>query len=100
MRPIFMHFPKETDFFAVDNEYLLGNECYLLYLIYYVVLFIFIISIGNSLLIRPVTEEGVSSVTVLLPGSSTGDIWYDVDTYQPLQPGKLSQPVTISKVNF
>ncbi|XP_077284239.1 glucosidase 2 subunit alpha [Arctopsyche grandis] len=76
MRPIFMHFPKETDLFSIDNEYL----------------------IGNYLLVRPVTEEGVSSVTVHLPGSSTGEIWYDVDTYQPLQPGKLNQPVTISKI--
>lgn len=76
MRPIFMHFPKESDLFAVDNEYLLGD----------------------SLLVRPVTEEGASSVTVFLPGTSTGEIWYDVDTYQQLQPGKLNQQVTISKV--
>uniref|UniRef100_A0A8B9R9L2 Glucosidase, alpha; neutral C n=1 Tax=Astyanax mexicanus TaxID=7994 RepID=A0A8B9R9L2_ASTMX len=48
MRPLWVEFPKETETFTVDNQYM----------------------IGSALLACPVTDPGVSEVKILLPGST------------------------------
>lgn len=75
MRPCMMHFPKEPELFAIDTQYM----------------------IGDALLVRPVIEEGVTSVNVVLPGDEN-QLWYDVDTYFPLKPGKITQNVDMTKI--
>jgi alpha 1,3-glucosidase len=53
--------------------------------------------IGDKLLVHPVTNPGVSEVSVYFPG--TQDIWYDVDTYRKIQGGSTVKiAVTMSKV--
>uniref|UniRef100_A0A4W4GBR4 Glycoside hydrolase family 31 N-terminal domain-containing protein n=1 Tax=Electrophorus electricus TaxID=8005 RepID=A0A4W4GBR4_ELEEL len=47
IRPLWVEFPKETETFTVDNQYM----------------------IGSALLVCPVTDPGVTEVKVLLPGS-------------------------------
>ncbi|XP_060808019.1 neutral alpha-glucosidase AB [Amyelois transitella] len=77
MRPLFQEYPDETAVFTIDNEYLLGDK----------------------LLVRPVLEQGVSSVKVYLPGSRTRTLWYDVDTYQAHQAnGYINQETPMSKI--
>ncbi|XP_049882112.1 neutral alpha-glucosidase AB isoform X2 [Pectinophora gossypiella] len=77
MRPLWQEFPEERDTYAIDDQYLLGDK----------------------LLVRPVTEPGVSSVKVYLPGKDARVLWYDVDTYKmiPAQ-GYLNQDVNIAKI--
>uniref|UniRef100_UPI00398F50E8 neutral alpha-glucosidase C-like isoform X2 n=1 Tax=Pristiophorus japonicus TaxID=55135 RepID=UPI00398F50E8 len=58
IRPLWVEFPEETNTFAVDDEYM----------------------IGEALLVHPVTEAGVTEVNVLLPGK--GELWYHLRTLQ------------------
>lgn len=58
IRPLWVEFPEETNTFAIDDEYL----------------------IGEALLVHPVTEAGVTEVSVLLPGK--GEVWYHLETLQ------------------
>ncbi|GLH04970.1 uncharacterized protein GBIM_10615, partial [Gryllus bimaculatus] len=81
MQPLWAQFPTETDTFAIDDEYLLGDR----------------------LLVHPVTEAEASSVTVYFPGP--GQIWYDMDSYEAIHVsskhsgGRTEQiPVNIRKV--
>lgn len=75
MRPLWVEFPAEAPTFIIDNEFLLGD----------------------SLLVRPVTEEGVSEVPVYFPG--TNEIWYDIDTFEQFHKnGAVNIPVDLSKV--
>ncbi|XP_055915386.1 neutral alpha-glucosidase AB-like [Eupeodes corollae] len=63
MRPILAHYPKDSNGFKVDFEYLLHDH----------------------LLVRPVMERGVDSVNVYFPskdGGQNGDVWYDIDNYE------------------
>nr|BBD49479.1 alpha-glucosidase [Samia ricini] len=77
MRPLLQEYPKEQETYTIDNEYLLGDK----------------------LLVRPVTEAGVTSVKVYLPGAESHTLWYDPDTYQQYQAtGYINQPVTLSKI--
>lgn len=49
---------------------------------------------------RPVTEAGVSSVNVYLPGGPN-ELWYDIEDYKQYQgTGVISIPVTLDKVNL
>jgi alpha 1,3-glucosidase len=57
MRPLWVEFNKDINTYSMDDECL----------------------IGNSLLVKPVTKEGVTSVDVYFPGPSS--VWYDVETY-------------------
>ncbi|XP_072545604.1 neutral alpha-glucosidase C isoform X2 [Salminus brasiliensis] len=75
IRPLWVEFPKETETFTVDNQYM----------------------IGNALLACPVTDPGVSEVKVLLPGSD--ELWYDVSSgEQHRGGGTLTVPVTLETV--
>ncbi|XP_017478235.1 PREDICTED: neutral alpha-glucosidase AB isoform X1 [Rhagoletis zephyria] len=63
VRPLLAHYPKDKEGFTIDNEFLLQDR----------------------LLVRPVTEQGVSKVNVYFPAiddKKTGDVWYDVDTFK------------------
>lgn len=55
MRPVWLHFPKDAKAFNLEEEYLLGD----------------------SLLIRPVLDKGVSSVNVYFPGE--GESWLGIE---------------------
>lgn len=77
IRPLWVEFTSERAVFTIDNEYL----------------------IGNSTLVRPVTDPGVSEVSVYFPGQS--EIWYDFDNYQPITTnGPQNIPVNIHKIPF
>ncbi|MCJ8736878.1 hypothetical protein PDJAM_G00017380 [Pangasius djambal] len=75
MRPMWVEFPKETETFTVENQYM----------------------IGNALLACPVTDPGVTEVKILLPGSD--ELWYDVSNGEVHRGGKtLTLPVTLETV--
>ncbi|XP_073725622.1 neutral alpha-glucosidase C [Misgurnus anguillicaudatus] len=75
IRPLWVEFPKDTDMFAVENQYM----------------------IGSALLVCPVTDPGVSEVKVLLPGSD--QLWYATDTAKVHGGGRiLDFPVTLNTV--
>ena len=44
----------------------------------------FYYQVGNSLLVRPVTDAGVVSADVLLP---KGELWYNYFTGKPMEAG-------------
>ncbi|XP_012940746.1 neutral alpha-glucosidase AB isoform X2 [Aplysia californica] len=58
MRAIWMEYPKETNVFAMDDEYLLGD----------------------AILVKPVVDQGQTDIAVYFPGENT--VWYDIDTYK------------------
>ena len=62
MRPLFYEFPEESNLFAKEDEYM----------------------VGNSLLIRPVTDAGATSADVHLP---KGALWYNYFTGKPMESG-------------
>ncbi|XP_065144709.1 neutral alpha-glucosidase C [Paramisgurnus dabryanus] len=75
IRPLWVEFPKDTDMFAVENQYM----------------------IGSALLVCPVTDPGVSEVKVLLPGSD--QLWYATDTAKVYGGGRiLDFSVTLNTV--
>lgn len=80
MRPLLAHYPQDPESFAVDDEYLLGNQ----------------------LLVRPVLQQGATSVDVYFPRkeiNGNGDVWYDVDDYQRIDTvGSVSIPVDAYKI--
>lgn len=53
---------------------------------------------GDSILVRPVMDPGVSQVSVYFPGEA--DVWFDRDTYQVFRHGTLNIPVSLSKVSL
>lgn len=54
---------------------------------------------GANLLVRPVTEPGVTSVKVYLPGRVSKTLWYDVDSYKAIPAdGYMHQEVNMGKV--
>ncbi|XP_036449335.1 neutral alpha-glucosidase C isoform X1 [Colossoma macropomum] len=75
IRPLWVEFPKETETFIMDNQYM----------------------IGSALLACPVTDPGVTEVKVLLPGSD--ELWYNVSSgEQHRGGGTLTLPVTLETV--
>jgi len=62
MRPLLTHYPKDSESFLIDWQYLLQDR----------------------LLIRPVTQKAVKEVEVYFPKKENkmSDIWFDIDTYQ------------------
>nr|XP_034173391.1 neutral alpha-glucosidase AB isoform X1 [Osmia lignaria] len=76
IRPLWTHYPTETETYAIDDEIL----------------------VGDSILVRPVFQPSVTDVSVYFPGEGKVT-WYDVDTMQPYrQAGLVSIPVTLHKI--
>jgi len=70
-----MEYPKDVASFGIEDEHLLGD----------------------SLLVHPVTNAGVSSVKVYFPGHDV--LWYEIENYQVYQgAGYQTIPVTIEKI--
>ena len=67
MRTMFSEFPDDPKTFAMDDQWL----------------------VGASLLVKPATAEGQTSVDVYLPLSEGTDGWYDFNTLvrAPVVPG-------------
>lgn len=77
MRPLWFHYPEDERSYDLDEEYLLGE----------------------SLLVRPVLEKGVTSVEVYLPGAPGKSAWFDLDSYVMHEGGKsLNVAVDMSTV--
>uniref|UniRef100_A0A803STA8 Glucosidase alpha, neutral C n=1 Tax=Anolis carolinensis TaxID=28377 RepID=A0A803STA8_ANOCA len=75
MRPIWVEFPKQLEAFGIEDEYMLGK----------------------ALLVHPVTEPKVTTVSILLPGSE--EIWYDFRKFSCLKTqGILKIPVTLDNI--
>lgn len=74
MRPLIFDFPDDTDALKQDNEYMFGQ----------------------SLLVCPVTEKGVSQWRVYLPENEGG--WYDFRTWEKYGNGWSEVPVTIEDI--
>lgn len=80
MRPLLAQYPRDTETFTIDNEYLLGDR----------------------LLVRPVLDQGVTSVDVYFPrrdAQGNGDVWYDIDDYRRIDSvGHVTIPVNAYKI--
>ncbi|CAG9136672.1 unnamed protein product [Plutella xylostella] len=77
MRAHWMQYPQETDTYAIDDQYLLGDK----------------------LLVAPVVEEGATSRRVYLPGRESKTVWYDVDSYHATQAnGWINVDAGLSKI--
>lgn len=74
MRPLIFDFPDDKDALKQDNEYMFGQ----------------------SLLVCPVTEKGVSQWRVYLPENERG--WYDFRTGKKYGNGWSEVPVTIEDI--
>lgn len=74
MRPLIFDFPDDKDALKQDNEYMFGQ----------------------SLLVCPVTEKGVSQWRVYLPENEGG--WYDFRTGRKYGNGWYEVPVTIEDI--
>ncbi|KAL0274187.1 UNVERIFIED_CONTAM: hypothetical protein PYX00_006669 [Menopon gallinae] len=75
MRPLWTEFRGEEATFTIEDEYLLGR----------------------GLLVHPVMEQGVTSVSVYFPG--TNEVWYDADTYEKFTTnGNVKISVDIKKI--
>lgn len=77
IRPLFYEYPSDANVVDIDDQLL----------------------VGQNILVRAVTEPGVSSVDVYLPGGSTS-FWYDIDT--PLMytgSGWTNVAVTLDRVS-
>lgn len=65
MRTMFSEFPDNSATFAMDDQWM----------------------VGSSLLVKPVTDEGSTSVDVYLPGNT---VWYDLHTLKAVEPSDAS----------
>jgi len=78
MRPMWLEFPTDISAFGIDDQWM----------------------VGDSLLVKPVTGPGESSVQIYLP--SGGAIWYDTITYEqyssPQFGGMLTVDAPLNKV--
>uniref|UniRef100_A0AAY4DM90 Neutral alpha-glucosidase AB n=1 Tax=Denticeps clupeoides TaxID=299321 RepID=A0AAY4DM90_9TELE len=75
MRALWVEYPEDSVTFDIEDEYLLGRD----------------------LLVHPVTEEGLKSLTAYLPGKR--EVWYDVHTFKKHAGGQsLYIPVTMSSI--
>ena len=76
MRPLFVEFPEREETFAVDDQWL----------------------VGSSLLVKPVTDPGATSVDVYFPpvkDTCTQALipWFDLETLQPVSTQSIVQRV-------
>ncbi|XP_050315758.1 neutral alpha-glucosidase AB [Anthonomus grandis grandis] len=74
IRPLFYHYPQDDNVLDIDDTVL----------------------VGHSVLARPVTDPGESSVKVYLPGESKA-IWYDLEDFRAYQGGIHTIPVTLDR---
>eukprot|EP00117_Sycon_ciliatum_P017449 scpid32873/ scgid16435/ Neutral alpha-glucosidase AB; Alpha-glucosidase 2; Glucosidase II subunit alpha len=75
MRPLWVEFPSEEATFSLEEEYL----------------------IGSALLAKPVTEAGVSSWDVYLPGKD--EVWYATDDLSRYTGGQtITLSVTLDRI--
>ncbi|RZB84916.1 neutral alpha-glucosidase AB, partial [Asbolus verrucosus] len=75
IRPLFYQYPDDPNLVDVDNQVL----------------------VGSSILARPVTEAGVSSVNIYLPGGAS-ELWYDIEDFKQYQgSGVINLPVTLDR---
>ncbi|XP_033624529.1 neutral alpha-glucosidase AB-like [Asterias rubens] len=75
MRPMWQEFPEDESTFSMDNQYM----------------------IGESLLVKPVTDPGANSVSVYFPGENV--VWYDVNTLEKfVGPSTQSVFVNLEKI--
>ncbi|CAG9763272.1 unnamed protein product [Ceutorhynchus assimilis] len=74
IRPLFYHYPEDEKVLDIDNTVL----------------------VGQSVLARPVTTAGETSVEVYLPGGSNAK-WYDIEDYNLYQGGSHKVPVSLDK---
>ncbi|CAD5223769.1 unnamed protein product [Bursaphelenchus okinawaensis] len=75
MRPIWSEFPGDENGFDEEREYMLGN----------------------ALLVRPVTDPEVKSVSLYIPGYQ--QVWYDWDTGKMhVSPGAIYTDTPMSKI--
>uniref|UniRef100_A0AC35TZI0 Cadherin domain-containing protein n=1 Tax=Rhabditophanes sp. KR3021 TaxID=114890 RepID=A0AC35TZI0_9BILA len=75
VRPLWSEFPEDESAFDEEKEFLLGN----------------------ALLVRPVTEPGVSAVSLYLPGKK--EIWYEWDSHSMRpSPGAIYMDTPITKI--
>ena len=94
MRPLFYEFPDQPELFAKEEEYMVSNvktciENIPRFNVYRLVLIVFNVvncsfQVGDSLLVKPVTDAGAVSATVLLP---KGALWYNYFTGKPMEAG-------------
>lgn len=76
VRPLWTHYPTETNTFTIDDEIL----------------------VGDSILVHPVFQPSTTDVNVYFPGEGKVT-WYDIDTMQPYaQSGSVNIPVTLHKI--
>lgn len=71
-RPLFLHYPDDPELFAVQDQYLYGED----------------------LLVAPVIDAGASERKVVLPGSN---VWRDVWTGEDVPPGPHTVPAPIGR---
>ncbi|PIK52128.1 hypothetical protein BSL78_10975 [Apostichopus japonicus] len=88
IRPMWVEFPEDTKTFAMEDQYM----------------------IGSSLLVRPITDAGATSVSVYLPGQNTTSMvrhtvvkeetrWYRMDTFDKMTgPTQVSLSVSLTTV--
>jgi len=76
MRPLWAEFPTDTNVFGIDDQHL----------------------VGPSLMIKPITDAGATSVDVIFPGKN--EIWYDVKAMRTFPGGttKTFTDITLSTV--
>eukprot|EP01043_Picozoa_sp_COSAG02_P017594 COSAG02_NODE_800_length_17049_cov_14.510737_12_plen_980_part_00 len=76
IRPLWAHYPADTETFALDDQFLAGED----------------------LLVKPVTAPGTTSVSVYFPGGKAQQ-WYDVSTTQPTDGGqRVTVPTPLEKI--
>ena len=76
IRPLWAHYPAETETFTMDDQFLAGAD----------------------LLVKPVTAAGTASESVYLPGG-TSQQWYDVSTTLPTNGGqRVTVPTPLDKI--
>ncbi|XP_062503000.1 neutral alpha-glucosidase AB-like isoform X2 [Corticium candelabrum] len=75
MRPLWVDYPNDERTYSMQDQYLIGSD----------------------LLVKPVTSEGATSISVYLPDKN--GVWYDQDDYTQYNGNQdLSLSVTIDKI--
>lgn len=67
MRPMWAEFPTEVGMFGVDDQHM----------------------IGSSLMIKPITDQGATSIEVTFPGHN--EVWYDVKGMRTFEGGSTNK---------
>lgn len=73
MKPLWAEFSADENIFAIDDQHLLGP----------------------SIMVKPITSPGVTSVEVIFPGQN--ELWYDVKSMRTYEGGTVK---TLSDINL